>query len=95
METALEKPLPLPTPVTQPYWDGLRERRIRLQRCDDCRAWVFYPRSRCPRCLSDALSWHDASGAATLYTFTIARQPTSAHFADACCRWWSWPRACA
>jgi uncharacterized OB-fold protein len=31
--------------------------------------------------LSDALSWHAVSGAGTLYTYTIARQPTSPHFA--------------
>jgi hypothetical protein len=28
------------------------------------------------------LSWHTVSGRGTLYTFTIARQPTSPHFAD-------------
>lgn len=78
----LEKPLPLATPVSAPFWDGLRERRVRLQRCTACDAWVFYPRSRCHRCLSDRLDWHDVSGAATLYTFTIARQPTSPHFQD-------------
>ncbi|MEQ8859619.1 MAG: OB-fold domain-containing protein [Pseudomonadales bacterium] len=82
MDLQLEKPLPLPTPVTRPFWDGLRERRISIQRCADCGSWVFYPRSRCHRCLSDRLAWHDVSGAATLYTFTIARQPTSPHFVD-------------
>jgi uncharacterized OB-fold protein len=82
MDMKLEKPLPRPTPVTRPFWDGLRDREIRLQRCDDCGRWVFYPRSHCNHCLSEALSWHTVSGRGTLYTFTIARQPTSPHFAD-------------
>jgi len=82
MELKLEKPLPRPTPVTQPFWDGLSEGEVRLQRCDDCGRWVFYPRSHCNHCLSEALSWHTVSGEGTLYTFTIARQPTSPHFAD-------------
>jgi len=82
MEAKLEKPLPQPTPTAQPFWDGLRERRIRLQRCEACRAWVFYPRNRCSHCLADALAWQEVGGAATLYTFTIARQPTSPHFVD-------------
>lgn len=82
MDLQLEKPLPRPTPVTRPFWDGLREGQIRLQRCDNCSRWVFYPRSHCNHCLSDALSWHTVSGRGTLYTFTIARQPTSPHFAN-------------
>lgn len=82
MDMELEKPLPRPTPVTRPFWAGLAEGKVRIQRCDDCAAWVFYPRSRCNSCLSDRLSWHEVSGEGTLYTFTIARQPTAPHFAD-------------
>jgi uncharacterized OB-fold protein len=76
-----EKPLPIPTPTTAPFWEGLNAGIVRIQRCTSCNAWVFYPRHRCPHCLSDALSWQDVSGRGTLYTFTIARQPTSPHFA--------------
>lgn len=82
MTTELAKPLPAPTPVTRPFWDGLAEGRVRIQKCEDCRAWVFYPRSRCSRCLSDRLRWEEVSGEGTLYTFTVARQPTSPHFAE-------------
>lgn len=82
MEIQLEKPLPRETPVTRPFWEGLREGRIRLQRCDDCGGWVFYPRSHCSHCLSESLSWREVSGKSSLYTFTITHQPTSPHFAD-------------
>ncbi len=78
----LERPLPLATPLTAPYWQGLREGRIRLQRCRNCDGWVFYPRNRCNHCLSAALEWRDVDGTATLYTFTIARQATAPHFVD-------------
>jgi uncharacterized OB-fold protein len=76
------KPRPVPTPTTQPFWDALREERLRMQRCDDCATWVHYPRSRCPHCLSAALSWHDVSPDATVYSFSVARQPTAPPFAD-------------
>jgi hypothetical protein len=82
MTTQLEKPLPVPTPVSQPFWAALAEGRIRIQRCLDCGGWVFYPRSHCSHCLSDRLEWRDVSGEATLYTFTITRQPTAPFFAD-------------
>jgi uncharacterized protein len=82
MSGEFPKPLPVPTPVSEPYWQALNDGRICLQQCDDCAGWVFYPRNRCHHCLSDALTWREVSGAATLYTFTIARQPTAPHFAD-------------
>ena len=77
-----DKPLPTPTPTSAPFWDGLRDGVITIQKCNDCGVWVFYPRSRCSNCLSDALVWHEVSGVGSLYTFTIARQPTSPHFAS-------------
>ena len=82
MDVELVKPLPVPTPVSRPFWEGLADGKVRIQKCDACGTWVFYPRSRCSSCLSDRLRWRDVSGKGTLYTFTIARQPTSPHFAD-------------
>jgi len=82
MHAQLDKPVPLPTPLTRPFWAGLAEGRIRIQQCADCGGWVFYPRSHCNHCLSERLEWQEVSGAATLYTFTITRQPTAPFFAD-------------
>jgi uncharacterized OB-fold protein len=79
---ALPKPRPLPTPVSQPFWDALREERVDLQRCDECNRWVFYPRSRCPSCLSDRLTWTAVDGRGTVYTFAVADKATAPPFAD-------------
>ena len=79
---AVPKPRPEPTPVSRPFWDALREERVELQHCDDCGRWVYYPRSRCPACLSDRLTWTPVDGLGTVYTFTVAEQPTAAPFAD-------------
>jgi hypothetical protein len=78
----VEKPRPAPTPVSQPFWDALRDERVDLQRCDDCGRWVHYPRSRCPSCLSDRLTWNAVEGLGSVYTFTVAEQPTAPPFAD-------------
>mgnify|MGYP003344262247 FL=1 len=77
------KPLPQPTPTSQPFWDALGEGKVTLQRCDDCGAWVFYPRSHCSNCLSPSLTWTGVSGRGKIYTYTIAHRPTAPHFADA------------
>ena len=74
--------VPEPTPTTQPFWDALAAGRVELQRCDTCGTWVFYPRARCPKCLSAALTWTEVSGEGTVYTFTVARQPTTPAFAE-------------
>jgi uncharacterized OB-fold protein len=79
---SVPKPRPQPTPVSQPFWDALRNERVDLQRCDDCGRWVYYPRARCPACLSDHLTWTTVEGRGTVYTFTVAEQPTALPFAD-------------
>jgi len=73
----MNKPLPLATATSQPFWEGLRAHEVRLQRCDACQKWIFYPRSNCPGCLSRELTWSTVSGQGTLHTFTISRTPTS------------------
>ena len=78
----MDKPLPLATPTSRPFWEGLRAGEVRLQRCRDCERWIFYPRSNCPGCLSQALEWSSVSGRGVLHTFTISRIPTAAFFAD-------------
>jgi uncharacterized OB-fold protein/acyl dehydratase len=76
------KPLPQPTPISQPYWDGLKAHEVRLQRCDDCGHWIFFPRAHCPACGSAGLSWRAVSGQGTVYSFTVARVPTLPEFSD-------------
>ncbi len=80
--TELPKPRPVPTPTSQPFWDALTAEQVLVQRCGECRSWVYYPRVRCPHCLSDRLEWTEVSGAGVVFTFTVARLPTFPAFAD-------------
>lgn len=75
------KPLPYPTTISAPYWDGLKAHEVRLQQCDRGH-WLFFPRTHCPTCGSRQLTWHAVSGEATLYSFTVARVPTLPEFTD-------------
>lgn len=59
---------------TRPYWEGLAQGELRIQRCDACGRAVFYPRSICPHCHADQLSWIVASGRGTIYSYTVAHQ---------------------
>lgn len=75
------KPLPQPTPISAPFWDGLRAHTVRLQQCEHGH-WLFFPRTHCPTCGTRQLAWHTVSGEGTLYSFTVARVPTLPEFSD-------------
>ena len=78
---AWNKPLPLPTAISAPYWDGLKAHELRVQQCDKGH-WLFFPRTHCPTCGSRHLEWKPVSGNGTLYTFTVARIATMPEFTD-------------
>jgi uncharacterized OB-fold protein len=63
--------LPTPDLETQPFWDAVRAHRLLIRRCDACDEYHFYPRPFCPKCWSDEVAWVDASGRATLYTWSV------------------------
>jgi hypothetical protein len=66
------RPLPMPNPTTQPYFDAARERRLVVQRCPRD-GLFFYPRSRCPGCLRDDWAWEELSGRGVVHAVTIDR----------------------
>ncbi len=73
-------PLPRPTPLSRPHWDGCAEGVLRVQRCDDCGAFVFVPSPVCGSCRSMKLSWVDSSGRGTLYSYTTVHRPQQPAF---------------
>ena len=73
-DAALPSPPPGVTLETQPFWDATREGRLVLPRCDACEFVIWYPRRFCPACGARNVSWFDASGTGTVYTFTIVRK---------------------
>ncbi len=77
----LNRPLPAPiTPETQPYWDGLKEGKLMLPKCEDCNQPFFYPRILCPQCQSRRITWMQASGKGKLYSFEIVHQQLDRRF---------------
>lgn len=74
------KPLPVPDPVTKPYWDSVKAHAMQLQQCGDCGKFVFYPRAVCPHCFSRNLQWTPVSGRGKIYGFTISHQKKMPNF---------------
>ena len=69
------KPIPVPTPETQFFWDKVRQHELWIQRCNACSHVFFYPRFHCPQCSSDNVEWFRASGKSTLYSYVINHRP--------------------
>ena len=76
------KPLPEPSETSRPFWEGLRARELRLQRCRDCGQHIFYPRDICPHCLSVRLEWVAAGGTGKVYSYTVVRRAMHPAFKD-------------
>ena len=77
------KPIPVPTPETQFFWDKCKEHELWLQRCQTCQHVFFYPRMHCPECLSDNVPGFRASGKGTLWTYMINHRPVPGFEDDA------------
>ena len=60
-------------PVTEPFWQAARERRLVAPSCADCGRFRLPPSPFCPHCQSSAVVWTQLSGRATVYTFTVVR----------------------
>jgi uncharacterized OB-fold protein len=70
------KPQPRVNEVSQPFWDGINEGRIRLQRCiaPGCGRAIFYPRVCCPYCRRAKVEWFDASGRGRILSYTTVHR---------------------
>jgi uncharacterized OB-fold protein len=69
------KPIPYPTPDTQPFWDACKRHELSLPYCKACDAFFFYPRRFCPSCFGWDIEWRTCSGRGSVYTFAIQYRP--------------------
>ncbi|UOQ84509.1 Zn-ribbon domain-containing OB-fold protein [Gracilibacillus salinarum] len=67
-------PEPTITPITKPFWDSMEQKKFNLQRCEDCKHWIFYPRAHCPHCFGNRLTWQEATGKGRLKTWSIVHR---------------------
>lgn len=75
-------PVPEPTPETLPFWEGTAVGELRIQRCNVCEKFYFYPRPYCPSCLSGDVEWRVVSGRGSLASYNINYRPLPAFKSD-------------
>jgi uncharacterized OB-fold protein len=73
-------PLPEPTSISEPFWDGCREHKLLFQRCKECGHPNFDPVAACRRCLSTNLDWEESRGEGSVYSWTVVWRPQTPAF---------------
>jgi uncharacterized protein len=76
------RPLPTPNTFSKPFWDATLRHELVLQKCLECGTFRYYPRPRCPECLSANSEWTKLSGRGVVYSFTVVHRPLARWFKD-------------
>lgn len=80
---ALRRPVPQPDADTALLWQGLREEKLLLQHCGDCKHIQYYQQAMCRACGSENLAHRPASGRGKVHSFSVVhRAPGPAFKAD-------------
>lgn len=73
-KTAYSRPLPVPDSESTPFWDGMREGKLMLQRCASSGDYLFPPVTFCPGSL-ERPEWVEASGEGEIFSWIVVRHP--------------------
>jgi uncharacterized OB-fold protein len=77
-------PAGLPVPVAEPdglsapYWAGLRENRLRVQRCAHCQTWQFGPEWLCHKCHAFDPEWTEVEAHGCIFSWERVWHPSHA-----------------
>lgn len=74
-ETESGRKIPRINPYNAEFYRGCNDNLLRLQRCDDCAQFRFYPAPGCPYCQSQASHWEQVSGNGKIYSLSIVHRP--------------------
>ena len=62
------------TELNAPFWKGLAQGELRLQKCGQCSAHQYPAETFCYECGAQHMSWVAVAGEATLYSFIVVHQ---------------------
>ncbi|MBL4621169.1 MAG: OB-fold domain-containing protein [Immundisolibacteraceae bacterium] len=70
----MDSDAPIGSGPDQQFQNYLGQGEFRLQQCDQCQQFIFYPRVLCPHCGASELSWNAVSGQGVVYSSTVVRR---------------------
>lgn len=78
----MPRPLPRIDADSEKYWESAREHSLKLQRCNSCGAFRFYPSHACHKCRSLEFEWEPVSGRGEVYTYSVLKRARGNSFED-------------
>ena len=69
MDGDYTKPIPRPSPESEPFWAAAKEHKLKIQKCTACGNHWFPPAAHCPECQSAEHEWIEASGKGRVFSF--------------------------
>ena len=79
MSRYLPEGLAIPVPegdgLSAPYWTGIQQERLMVQRCKGCGAWIWGPEWICHVCHSFDLEWTEVEGKGRIYSWERVWHP--------------------
>lgn len=76
------RPLPVVDLDSAPFWEALKQHKLMLQRCADCKTFRHPPMPMCPACNSFEQEWVESTGRGTVYSWIVVRQHSHPFFND-------------
>lgn len=76
------KPLPEPTELSKPFWEGVRQHKLLVQKCSSCGQMRHTPKPLCSSCLSQEHTWVPLSGQGRVYTYTVMHRAPAPGFQE-------------
>jgi uncharacterized OB-fold protein len=73
-------PIPVAEPdgLSAPYWAGLRQNRLLVQRCARCRNWQFGPEWLCHHCHAFDPEWTEVEARGRIFSWERVWHPSHA-----------------
>lgn len=69
LPAGLPAPVPEADGLSEPFWSGLREGRLRVQRCTACSSWQFGPEWICHHCHAFDPAWVDVAPVGLIHSW--------------------------
>jgi uncharacterized protein len=75
LPAGLPAPVPEADGLAAPFWSGLQQERLLIQRCAACACWQFGPEWICHRCHSFELNWEEVPAQGRIYSWERVWHP--------------------
>ncbi|MFL9916878.1 OB-fold domain-containing protein [Paraburkholderia fungorum] len=82
LPAGLPAPVPEADGVSAPYWEGLREEKLRVQRCTHCQTWQFGPEWICHACRKFDPIWEEIAPQGNIFSWERVWHPSHPSLAN-------------